>query len=156
VLFFRNLLATVLIPGMVVGLVPLWIVWSGPQGAAVRWSATAVVGLFLIGGGAAVLLWSVVRFGVEGQGTLAPIDPPTKLVQEGLYRYTRNPMYLGALVILIGEVVVFRSRALLWYAAIWFVAVNLFVVFYEEPTLRRRFGERYKAYCARTRRWWVC
>ncbi len=155
-LLLRNALATLLIPGTVVVLVPCLIVSDRPQGSSVAWGTIPVVGVLGIAWGAGILLWCVWRFAVEGQGTLAPIDPPTTLVQRGLYRYVRNPMYLGALLVLVGETLLFRSRALLTYTILWFVVVNLFVMLYEEPALRRRFGERYDAYCRRTRRWGVC
>jgi len=84
---------------------------------------------------------------------LSPVDPPRELVVRGLYRYVRNPMYLSVTVIVFGESLLTGSRALLVYWAIWFVAVNLFVMGYEEPTLRLRFGESYERYAREVRRW---
>ena len=79
-------------------------------------------------------------------GTLAPVDPPRALVVRGLYRHVHNPMYLSVTMIVLGEVLLTRSLALLVYWAIWFLAANLFVIGYEEPTLRRRFGASYNQY----------
>jgi protein-S-isoprenylcysteine O-methyltransferase Ste14 len=81
------------------------------------------------------------------------MDPPKHLVVEGLYRYVRNPMYLGVLLLLLGETAFFQSSALLQYTVAWFIVVNLLVVFYEEPALRRRFGDSYERYVRSVHRW---
>ena len=112
-----------------------------------------LLGLAAIGTGAVLLGTCIWEFARRGRGTLAPVDPPTKLVVEGLYRYVRNPMYLSVTAIVLGEVLLTGSKALLAYWAVWFVAVNLFVIGYEEPTLRRRFGQDYERYCAMVGRW---
>ncbi len=151
-LLLRNLVATILIPGTVVGLVPYVIVFAGGP-VEIHGGASTLVGTGIAAAGAGVLLWCVTRFAVEGQGTLAPIDPPTRLVGGGLYRYSRNPMYVGALLVLVGEYLLVLSSALLVYIAFWFLMVNLFVMFYEEPTLRRTFGAEYEDYCRSVRRW---
>ena len=72
---------------------------------------------------------------------MAPVDPPRHLVVRGLYRYVRNPMYVGVIAILLGEALLFGSLTLLWYAAAFFAVAHLFVVLYEEPALRGQFGE---------------
>ena len=95
-------------------------------------------------------LWEFVQ---KGQGIPAPIDHPKELVVTGLYRYVRNPMYLGVLAILIGEVLTLGSRVLLVYAAVWLLVVHIVILVYEEPNLRARFGESYEQYCAHVRRW---
>jgi len=104
-------------------------------------------------GGTVILLWSCWEFTFRGRGTPAPIDPPKVMVAEGLYRFVRNPMYLGALLILLGDVLWFQSLRLLIYAAALTAAFHLFVVFYEEPVLRRKFGSSYEDYCRRVPRW---
>jgi protein-S-isoprenylcysteine O-methyltransferase Ste14 len=103
--------------------------------------------------GAAILVRCIWDFAAKGRGTLAPIDPPRQLVVQGLYRYVRNPMYLGVLLLLLGETAFFKSIALLQYTLAWFIIVNLFVVFYEEPALRHRFGDSYERYFRSVRRW---
>jgi protein-S-isoprenylcysteine O-methyltransferase Ste14 len=103
--------------------------------------------------GAALLLYCILEFAWFGLGTLAPIDPPRNLVVRGPYRYVRNPMYLGVLLVLASETVAFRSRFLPRYALAFLVFVNLFVRYYEEPTLLRKFGDSYKQYCAMVPRW---
>jgi protein-S-isoprenylcysteine O-methyltransferase Ste14 len=103
--------------------------------------------------GAGVLFRCIWDFAVAGRGTLAPVDPPRHLVVRGLYRYVRNPMYVGVVTILLGEALLFRSLALLCYAGIFLFVVHLFIVVYEEPALRRQFGESYENYCRRVHRW---
>ncbi len=86
-------------------------------------------------------------------GRCPPPSTPRKLVVRGLYRYVRNPMYLSVTIIVLGEVLLTHSRALAIYWAIWFLGVNLFVIGYEEPTLRRRFGASYDDYTQQVGRW---
>ena len=112
-----------------------------------------LTGLLCIGLGAALLAACIVEFARSGRGTLAPVDPPRELVVRGLYRYVRNPMYLSVTTIILGELLLTGSRALVVYWMIWFAAVNLFVSGYEEPTLRRRFGASYDRYTQRVGRW---
>jgi protein-S-isoprenylcysteine O-methyltransferase Ste14 len=95
----------------------------------------------------------VLAFGVVGKGTPAPFDPPRRLVVRGPYRFVRNPMYIGAIVGLTGASIFYESLALLGFTAVFALTVHLFVMFYEEPTLRRLFGEDYIEYCRRVRRW---
>ena len=103
--------------------------------------------------GGSMLVWCIWDFAKRGRGTLAPVDPPRQLVVQGLYRYVRNPMYVGALLALLGQAAFFKSVSLLWYAGAFFVCVHLFVVFYEEPTLARRFGSSYEQYRLTVNRW---
>lgn len=88
-----------------------------------------------------------------GHGTLSLIDAPRHLVVQGLYRYVRNPMYIGVLMVLLGEALYFQSVVLGEYAVGFFVVINLVIVLIEEPTLRSRFGESYERYCRAVRRW---
>jgi protein-S-isoprenylcysteine O-methyltransferase Ste14 len=90
---------------------------------------------------------------VSGRGTLAPIDPPRHLVRVGLYRHVRNPMYVGALLVLVGEALFFESERLGFYAAIMALVYHLFVVLYEEPRLRDLFSEEYENYRRAVPRW---
>lgn len=103
--------------------------------------------------GIVLLATCIFEFARSGQGTLSPVDPPRHLVVRGLYRYVRNPMYLSVTTIVLGEVLLLGSRGLLAYWAIWFLAANLFVIGYEEPTLRRRFGASYDDYARHVGRW---
>jgi len=103
--------------------------------------------------GAAIYFWCAWDFTFAGRGTPAPIDPPKELVVRGLYRYVRNPMYVGILSILLGEALLFASGRLLEYTAVVFTFFFLFVVLYEEPMLRQKFGESYRQYCKNVSRW---
>lgn len=147
-LLLRAGAAFLLLPGVVAGLVP----WIIAQDAVYRWRPG---GLAVIGLGAALLLWCVRDFYVAGKGTLAPWDPPRRLVVVGLYRFSRNPMYLAVLIVLAGWAVTFRSGALTVYAAALAAAFHLRVLLYEEPTLARRHGESWKRYKAAVPRWIV-
>jgi len=151
-LLVRNLLFVLLMPGTVVAWAPLAIVYLNHWG----WPSLGLPGVAALGcilGGAWICGWCVRDFAVKGQGTPAPIDPPKNLVVSGLYRYTRNPMYLGVLMILLGEAVLWRSGVLLIYSGCFFLVVNLFVLGYEEPHLLKTFDARYEEYCARVSRW---
>lgn len=105
-----------------------------------------MLGLSTIAAGTALLATCIFEFARNGKGTLSPVDAPRELVVRGLYRYVRNPMYLSVSTIILGELLLVRSGALLAYWLIWFVLVNLFVMGYEEPTLSRRFGTSYERY----------
>jgi protein-S-isoprenylcysteine O-methyltransferase Ste14 len=152
VLALRSLLWTLLLPGMVAGYIP----WRFYGLSRVHIDATnplTLLALFIIIAGVALLLACIWEFAARGKGTLSPVDPPKALVVEGLYRYVRNPMYLSVSSIVLGEALLARSPALLVYWMIFFVAANLFVILYEEPALRRRFGESYVRYQERVGRW---
>ncbi len=117
-----------------------------------RWSIPAIV---LMSIGAAIMLRCVWDFAWTGRGTPAPWDPPRRLVIAGLYRYVRNPMYVGMGVFLLGEALLLPeiTRGMLIVMAAAWVAVTAFIVLYEEPTLRRLFAEDYQTYCRHVRRW---
>ena len=95
----------------------------------------------------------VLTFAFIGKGTPAPFDPPRRLVVQGPYRIVRNPMYMGAGMALGGAALFYRSSALAAYVVLFLLVTHLFVVWYEEPTLRGLFGAEYDAYCRRVRRW---
>jgi protein-S-isoprenylcysteine O-methyltransferase Ste14 len=135
-------------------LAPLWIglqtSWTMAEASPARWLG----GVPLIAGVA--IVFSCFRdFILRGRGTPAPFDAPRRLVISGPYRYTRNPMYLGAGLFLIGCAILFSefSTKLVWYAGALIIGVNLFIFFYEEPTLRAKFGDDYMRYCSAVPRW---
>jgi protein-S-isoprenylcysteine O-methyltransferase Ste14 len=103
--------------------------------------------------GVGVWIRCIHDFTVIGRGTLAPVDPPRHLVVRGLYRYVRNPMYVGVLAMLSGEAVLFRSPGVAWEMVYFFCSVHLLVVFYEEPVLKRQFNGSYEEYCRQVHRW---
>lgn len=148
-LFLKNLLFTLIVPGTVAGLVP-WLIVRDESIPSTLNIVIAVV-LFTLGGG--IYLWCVWDFASFGRGTPAPIDEPKKLVVRGLYRYTRNPMYVGVLTVVLGWAVLYQSSGVLLYAVGAAVVVNLFIRYYEEPHLSAVFGEEYERYRSRVGRW---
>jgi protein-S-isoprenylcysteine O-methyltransferase Ste14 len=148
----RSLLWAIALPGAVAGYVP-WR-YFGLSGVRVSLGdPLQLLGIVCTALGVALLAVCIWEFAHSGRGTLSPVEPPKELVVRGLYRYVRNPMYLSVTAIILGEALVARSRGLLIYWAIWFVVVNLFVIGYEEPFLRRRFGESYERYKRSVGRW---
>lgn len=142
---------TVLVPGTVAGYVP----WRLREtsivqvGSGQRWAACAVIAL-----GTAIYLHTAFwGFAMIGGGTPAPIAPPKTLVVEGLHRFVRNPMYLGVLLIIAGQAWLFWSKALCVYGVLLWLGFHLFVMIYEEPTLRKQFGESYERYRTAVPRW---
>lgn len=149
----KTLLWSVFVPGTLTIVVPYLLLSSKFELLPMKPSSFRFIGLIPIGLGALLYLWCAWDFTFTGKGTPAPFDPPKEMVAKGLYRYVRNPMYVAALLVLIGEVVLFQSVLILIYAAIVFSVFHLWVLFYEEPTLRRKFGESYETYCRKVRRW---
>lgn len=149
--FIRTIIFTILVPGFWTVVMPYWLL---PRGARPDLQGSGAAGWLLIAGGIALYFacafWG---FALRGKGTPAPIDPPKKLVEEGPYRIVRNPMYWSVALVMLGEGLVFHSLTLVEVAAAFFVAANLFVLFYEEPVLRRKFGAEYEDYCRRVPRW---
>lgn len=151
-LLLKNLLFVLIIPGSVGGWVPWWLVrrWAlaVPAFGPMQWTAVPLMVL-----GAAILLVCVWEFAARGRATPAPMDAPRVLVVSGLYRHVRNPMYVGVTLVLAGWALLFASGALALYGACVFAGFNAFVLLYEEPTLRARFGESYARYSGAVRRW---
>jgi protein-S-isoprenylcysteine O-methyltransferase Ste14 len=112
-----------------------------------------IPGVMLLLAGACVALLCVVLFVSRGRGTPAPFDAPREFVATGPYRWTRNPMYVGGFGMLLGLALVLRSPAVLLLVAAAAIVLHLFVVTYEEPTLRRQFGAPYEEYLRRVNRW---
>jgi protein-S-isoprenylcysteine O-methyltransferase Ste14 len=127
--------------------------WSGIV-RPVAIDVPQVAGMVVAAVGAALALWCVIAFASIGRGTPAPFDPPRRLVIQGPYHFVRNPMYVGAGLALAGAALFYESLPLMGYSVVFLLAAHLFVVWYEEPTLRRTFGQEYEAYCRQVRRWW--
>ena len=132
-------------PGTMAGLVP-WLV-TGWKGSRPGWDAVDLLGVLVGLVGLAMVVVCFVRFVREGRGTPAPTAPTEELVVGGLYRYLRNPMYVGVGLAIAGQCLAFRSLSLVVWLALFAVAVTVFVVGYEQPTLRARYGASYDAYC---------
>ncbi len=149
----KTLIFTVIMPGTVTIYIPYWLLSSPSTPAPLPIGVWRHWGLLPMLLGAAIYFWCAWDFSFAGKGTPAPIDPPKELVVRGLYKYVRNPMYLGVLTLLIGEALFFASRQLFIYAGAIFLLFNLFIRFYEEPALRQKFGESYRRYCETVPRW---
>lgn len=111
------------------------------------------IGAILMSAGAALAILCIATFVIRGRGTPALFDPPRQFVAVGPYRYVRNPMYIGGFFLLLGLGLYLRSPAIVLMVAALIPACHLLVVLYEEPTLRRKFGETYQAYCSAVGRW---
>ena len=126
--------------------------WSGiPRPTSI--GAPQLAGLIVATLGALLVVWCILTFVAIGKGTPAPFDPPRRLVVSGPYRYLRNPMYLGAGLAISGAALFYQSIQLLAYASAFLLLFHFFVVFYEEPALRRTFGDDYESYSRQVRRW---
>lgn len=143
----------VLAPGFVAGAVPWWIShWHG-EAALLGLPVLRIFGGVLIVLGAVGLLDSFGRFAIQGIGTPAPAFPTRHLVVSGLYRYVRNPMYVAVVSTIFGQGLLLGNVRLLDYGGLVWLLFHLFVMIYEEPTLRASFGSEYAAFCAEVPRW---
>ena len=111
------------------------------------------LGIIFILIGIGLFIYSTFLFKIFGKGTPAPIEPPKKLVINGLYKITRNPIYIGYILILFGELLYFGPILLLIYLISIIILINIYLIFYEEPILEKRFGKRYKTYINNVPRW---
>jgi protein-S-isoprenylcysteine O-methyltransferase Ste14 len=147
---FKSLLYLFLEAGLFALYIPLAVLRTGPQMETGIFSFLAIP-VWLLGG------WIVLQcfwdFTIRGRGTPLPADPPKELVITRFYRYVRNPIYVGVLLIFLGHFLWFGYWAQLMYAIVSFVGVHAFVVLYEEPTLKREFGSSYEDYVRRVPRW---
>jgi protein-S-isoprenylcysteine O-methyltransferase Ste14 len=148
---FNTLIFTIIVPGTIAGYIPWRLHGVSP---ATSDTGLRVLAILLITAGAAIYLHTAFwGFAVHGRGTPAPVAPTKKLVVEGLHGYVRNPMYIGVATIVLGQAVLFRSWHIVEYLACVLVIAHFFVLFYEEPTLARQFGQDYEEYRKRVPRW---
>lgn len=155
----RHLLAILFLPGMVVGIVPYWLL-TAFEAADTRWSDGSftmglghLFGAIFIIAGLGLFIWCVSLFAKVGQGTLAPWDPTHNLVAAGPYHFVRNPMISGVALLLIGDALFWGSWVLGGWAGLFVLINHLYFVFSEEPGLEKRFGEPYRVYKANVPRW---
>lgn len=149
----KTLIFTVVVPGTVAVWIPYRLLSAGSARSVWQLGLPRYLGVLPILLGASMYAWCAWHFTFTGKGTPAPIDPPKALVARGPYRFSRNPMYIGVVSSLLGEAWLFESPLLLRYAAIVFLFFYLFVLFYEEPALKRQFGEPYERYRETVPRW---
>ena len=143
----------VLAPGFVAGMVPWWISHWRVQTALLGLPVVRLAGGALLALGVTGLLDSFSRFAIQGIGTPAPVFPTRNLVVTGLYRYVRNPMYLAVVCAILGQGLILGNIQLLEYGGAVWILFHLFVLIYEEPTLRATFGSEYTTFCAEVPRW---
>jgi len=160
-LWIRGIFFTILVPGTVAGYFPYLFMRNRVPDMDIgpfRW-----VGLLIMCTGIFIYVWTVTSFLLRGKGTPAIWftktisfiigEEPIKMVASGLYRYSRNPMYIGVIITVAGEGIFFQHSNLLWYALSLFFIFTLVIIFIEEPHLQEKFGEEYRDYKNRIRRW---
>jgi protein-S-isoprenylcysteine O-methyltransferase Ste14 len=145
----KTLVFTLVVPGTVGVYVPWRLRGAGPHAVA----ATGWLGLMPLVAGTVVYLWCAWDFAAFGRGTPLPLDAPKKLVARDLYRVVRNPMYVGVLLVIFGQALLFASLATLGYGIVVALAFHLFVLLYEEPALQHQFGRTYDGYRKNVPRW---
>lgn len=156
-MLLRHLLAILVLPFVMTIVIPRWI--ARGYGLVTSWPTEATLVLGRIAGAACLLagltlfLWCLYLFAARGKGTLAPWDPPKKLVVTGPYRYVRNPMISGVLMILAGEALFHGSTSLGLWMLTFFLLNQIYFLIYEEPNLEARFGEEYRRYKSSVPRW---
>lgn len=156
---WRHLRSVLLLPFVVTVVVPMLLVLP-LRSLAIGWPVSSplqwllrLIGVAALFGGLRLVVQTVRLFAHVGEGTLAPWDPPQKLVLQGPYRYVRNPMISGVMAILVGETAIIGSVSLLMWA-IGFIIVNMiFIPVFEEPQLLQRFGADYQQYRQHVPRW---
>ncbi len=152
----RHLLSITALPFMAAIVIPWWVTRNSPvvlgPGPTLPTQLLQLGGLALLAVGLLLFVGSLRRFDTEGEGTLAPWDPPRRLVITGLYRYVRNPMITGVVTILLGEAVVLLSPAIGRWAVTFLLINAVYIPLVEEPMLVARFGEEYRDYCRRVPR----
>lgn len=148
-LLLKNLLFTLLVPGTIAIFIPL----SMTEGVGINLHGGYLAGFVLELIGFAIYLWCIWDFSIVGQGTPAPVDAPKHLVIRGLYQYSRNPMYVGVLCVILGWAILYSSLSVLIYAISVACCFQLFIVFYEEPVLQQLFGSDYVQYRGAVNRW---
>jgi len=148
-----SVLFLIVAPGTVAGLIPWWISKWKVQPTSPDFLTVQIIGVLVLVGSLLVLFESFARFALQGIGTPAPVLPTRHLVVTGRYRYVRNPMYVAVVAAILGQSMILGDLDLALYAGIVWLVSHLFVVVYEEPTLRRTFGDEYVEFCANVPRW---
>ena len=150
----KTLLFTIVVPGTVAVAIPRLLATWRPHPRLPIGRTTANVGAALsIGLGVVLYVHTAVRFGTEGEGTPSPTDEPDELVTGGAYAYTRNPMYVAVLLVVVGQALRHRSLSVCWWAVGCWIGFHNRVIQYEEPHLAKKHGVAYERYCERVPRW---
>lgn len=149
ILLLKTIIFTLLVPGIIAVIVPLLITAE----VMTTDSLFLLSGLLMFVIGVSIYSWCVWDFILYGRGTPAPVQAPVRLVVRGLYHYTRNPMYLGVICILLAWGLLYAELFMLLYGACVAICFQLLVIFYEEPQLQQQFGAEYKEYKTSVSRW---
>ena len=152
-IWLRTAIFTLFVPGTITVGGPYLLLSSPGESASVEFGLFRLLGIVPLVLGIAFYLWCAWDFAVAGRGTPAPWDAPRQLVSRGLYRIVRNPIYVGVVLILLGEALLFSSSRLLIYALLVWVFFFLAVLVHEEPTLSDQFGASYDQYRRTVPRW---
>ena len=152
-LSLKSAVATIVVPGAACVLIPYYILISAQISLTPPLGILQVMAILIAGLGLYMIVWVSTAFVRHGKGTPIPIDPPTRLVITGFYRYVRNPMYVGALLIVLAETVYFGFPWLVLYAVGLWAALHTALVVFEEPQLKKRFGADYEQYLKAVPRW---
>jgi protein-S-isoprenylcysteine O-methyltransferase Ste14 len=152
-LSFKTAVATLVVPGIACLLIPYFILRATGDTLSLPTNLVQLVAILIFILGLYLVVWVSVAFVRIGQGTPIPIEPPTRLVIVGPYRYLRNPMYTGALLMVLAEALYFGSWWIVLYAAGLWAILHAFLVLLEEPQLQRRFGSEYENYLKTAPRW---
>jgi protein-S-isoprenylcysteine O-methyltransferase Ste14 len=147
--FFLKQIFSLILPILVLILIPLWF----EKNITPENIPALITGLVIICLGLALMIVCISLFIRIGKGTLAPWTPTRRFVIEGPYRYVRNPMIIGVLIVLIGESVAILSFSILIWALAFFIINNIYFILYEEPNLKRKFGQEYQDYKRKVYRW---
>lgn len=156
---WKHLRAILLLPGLATVIIPGLVIYRTRQ-VKIGWSLPfpwlllpPLVGILFTGLGLLLLVKTIGLFMTVGRGTLAPWQPPQRLVVRGIYRQARNPMISGVFSVLLGEAIFLGSWPLAWWALLFALANSLYIPLLEEPGLARRFGKDYMRYKQQTPRW---
>ena len=149
----KTIIATILVPGTACFLIPYFILKAANTSLNPTIGILKVFAILAAAFGTGMVIWVSTAFVRLGKGTPVPIEPPTRLVISGLYRYIRNPMYTGALLIILAEALYFNAINIVIYAGVLWAIFQALLVVYEEPQLKRRFGIAYEDYLASVPRW---
>ena len=152
-LSLKSAVATIVVPGAACVLIPYYILNGARISLTPPLGILQVMAILIAGLGLYMIVWVSTAFVRQGKGTPIPIDPPTQLVITGLYRYVRNPMYVGAVLIILAEAIYFGSAWLMLYAVGLWAALHTALVVFEEPQLKKRFGADYEQYLKAVPRW---
>ncbi len=157
---WKHLRAIVLLPGIVTLVIPGTILWRSGTDSFGLWQSfpaarvvLSVIGAFCICLGLLLMVATIRLFVEVGKGTLAPWEPPKRLVVQGVYRHVRNPMISGVILVLLGESLLMASLPLVWWFLVVVVVNAVYIPLSEEPGLVERFGEAYLRYKQNVPRW---